>query len=240
MLRRSVVVFALLVVVSVMLQAQFEGNIAMQMTSFENSKPQVTNAKMHVKNDLLLLETEGEEEGGRVILRGDKQVLWVIADEHQMYLEISLKEHSEKKVQPHKEKMTSNVKKTGKTQMLLGYECEEWVAEEGEEITSVWGTTKLGNIYQGIAKAMGGMSGMGGEGEENIRDWQKEILEKNFFPLKVEVKENGKMKSSQVITKVEPKTLPVSMFEPPVGYQKHSMDLDLQKMMKQMQQQKDE
>jgi hypothetical protein len=222
---------------SAVTHAQFEGNLQMKMKTYEGEKSQVASATMHVKQDLLAMDTEGEE-GGKIIFRGDKQVLWIVNDEQQMYLELSLKDKTTKKEQPQAERSKSNVKKTGRTQTILGYECEEWLAEDGNEVTTMWGTTKLGNIYQGIVKAMGGMGGPGSA--DNMPDWQKEIMDKNFFPLKVEVKKNGKTTSSQEITKVEPKALPASMFEPPAGYQKQALDFDIQKMMQQLQQEKND
>jgi hypothetical protein len=234
MCNRCVVVLLLLFGACSALVAQFEGRIEMKITSYEDGKPQSMNMTLFVKNDLLVSDMEGEKNGGKIIIRGDKQLMWIVNDEHKMYLEMSLKENKVKKELPSSEKSKFNMRKTGGTKTILGYECEEWVAEEGDEVTTMWGTTKLGNIYQGIAKAMGNLGELGsGAGVER---WQKEILDKNFFPLKVEIKEKGRTTSSQEITKVESKTLPASMFAPPEGYQKQSLDFDINKMMQHMQQ----
>jgi len=217
--------------------AQFEGLVDMKITSFSKGKPEEMQMSMSVKKDLMAMDIKGKgDEGGRMIIRADKKVMWMVRDQEKMYLEFPLKENSVKSGKAAAQGK-SNAKKTGKTQTILGYECEEWVTEDGDAVTSMWVTSKLGNLLEGFTQAMGKLSGMGGGAAAEPSGWKGEMAKMKMFPLKTETTKNGKPAESMEVTKVEQKTLPQSTFEAPSGYRKQSLDFDMNKMMEQMQKQ---
>ncbi|HTK81520.1 MAG TPA: DUF4412 domain-containing protein [Bacteroidota bacterium] len=222
------------------LHAQFEGQIDMKMSGHNSGKE--TQLVLLMKGDLMAFSTKGDgemEKGGDVIFRPDKNVMWILSPHEKSYLEIvpdkeMLSSHGKvkDKLKKNLEKQLnrSGFKKTGNTQTIAGYECDEWVSDEDGEVARVWGTSKLGNVYEGFLKAMG-QWGASKEARDN-QGWQNELIDKRIFPMKTVVTENGTVAESQEVTKVEKKSLSASLFEPPPGYKKQAMDMDLGKMMK--------
>ena len=205
--------------------AQFEGTIDMKMVSQRDDKQAEMLYTMYVKKDMLAADVKGQDEsmgGGRFIFRGDKKVFWIINDQEKNYLEMSFKEDQRDtgkgEMKKHK-KEKINIHPTGKTQTILGYACEEWEMKEGDEVKSVWGTKKLGNVYEGIAKSF---DQLGKRGSKEDEDEWVQLAHMDIFPLKIVSAENGKVQETQEVTKIESKALPASMFEPPSGYKKHS------------------
>lgn len=219
--------------------AQFEGTIDMKMMHDRDGVPMEMVYTMSVKNDLLAADvrsTGTSNEEGKFILRGDKQVLWVIDDSKQMYLEFSLKDDApapdRKSLMSKKKENSPKLRKTGKSQKVLGYLCEEWMMTEGDEVTSIWGTSKLGGIYDGLMKSFKKISR---ESENHMEGWESALAQMRIFPLKVVRSEAGKVKSSQEVTKIKTGSVPAATFEAPAGYSKQSLDDEMEKVMKQMQ-----
>src|ERR1041385_2600465 len=218
--------------------AQFEGEISMKLTENSEGTSHETLLNMSVKNDMMTSSfagTDKEEKTGRVIFRGDKKVMWVVSDDDKTYIEMLLNERKGSKTcKYHEKKKTKpNMRKTGNAQTILGYPCEEWILENEDEgeVSNVWATTKLGNIYEGIAKSFKGIGGM--ESKESMGQWG-ELADMKIFPLKVTTSREGTVTEIQEVTKIESKTLATSTFEPPADYKKQSIDLDLKKMMEGM------
>ncbi|HEV8537669.1 MAG TPA: DUF4412 domain-containing protein [Bacteroidota bacterium] len=219
--------------------SQFEGKIDMKVTRGGGEQQHEIQYTMSLKKGMLAFTTKGgetAEDAGNVILRSDKNLLWIINDKNRTYLEIVADDKSATpQAKTHKksrettaEHAKSILRKTGKKQTLAGYECEEWIGEEEEEVTSIWGTTKLGNVYEGFTKAFGSMY----DQKQDLEGWQQELIEKKVFPMKTTVKEGGEVTETQEVTKVEPKSLAATIFEPPAGYKKQAMGAGLQDMMK--------
>ena len=216
--------------------AQFEGTIEMKMTMSDNGKTQEMLYDISFKDNMTAMMSKAKDKDmmmpGKMIYRGDKQVMWMINDEEKSYLEISLKDQDGMEDEEEKEmtKDRPKIRKTGKTQTILGYSCDEWIEEDDNEVTSIWGTPKLGNIYESFTKSFSGMSG--GKARKESKGWENEMFSNKVFPLKVVVSEKGKVKHSQEVTKIEAKKIPASMFNVPKDYEKQSLDFDMQKMMK--------
>jgi hypothetical protein len=213
--------------------AQFEGVIDMKVTMMEDGKPQVMEYSMMVKKDLIasqIKSVSGSEGGGKFIFRGDKKLLWIVNDAEKNYLEISLNDADKKKANNQEDKNKSKVTKTGKTEKILGYLCDEVIVEEGKEVTHIWGTSKLGNFYQDLMKSFGSMAGDSDPKQKG--GWETELEALKLFPLKIISKENGSVTQTQEVTKIESKTVSSKIFDLPAGYEKIPMGLDMQEMMR--------
>ncbi len=79
---------------------------------------------------------------------------------------------------------------------------------------------------------------IGGEGQEAGDIWDDELAKLKLFPLKIVSKEKGKVHLTQEVTSIEPKTLGAGVFEVPKGYRKQTLELDMEKLMKEMEQMK--
>ena len=220
--------------------AQFEGAIDMKVTMDNEGKQQEMFYTMIVKNNLMSTNIKtgtGGVDRGKFIFRGDKQLLWIINDEEKSYFEISTKEDKELQnpdeiKNPDQIEKKPKITKTGKKETILGYSCEEIVIEDKDEVTHIWGTAKLGNLYQDLFKSFGEMGGRGSQRE--TKDWEDELVNMKLFPLKILSKKDDKLVQSQEVTKIEKKSVASSAFAVPKDYSKQSMDFDIQKMMKEM------
>lgn len=217
-------------------RAQFEGEIDMKITSNEEGQSQVTNISMLIRNELM--STRVNSEGGpgrtgRIIVRGDRKLLWIVDDQRKVVIERSLEGNKQQDSMKQADSLSKpNIRKTGKTETLLGYPCEEWVVagEEGE--TSVWCTPKLGDVYKGFSKSFGEMRKM--RMRRSSSDWQNDFMDKNLFPLKSVTTKDGKVKSTQEVTKIEQKKIADPVFEFPEDYKKESFNMDVNKTMDQL------
>ncbi|MBI1806569.1 MAG: DUF4412 domain-containing protein [Ignavibacteria bacterium] len=221
-------------------RAQFEGVIEMKVTENDNSKPVESIYTLTVKDDMLATELKGDAQDGqhgKFIFRGDKKVFWIINDDEKNFLEISVKEDgksSKQKTDSGKRKGRSARKlvKTGKTETILGHVCDELMVEDGSRVSHIWGTPKLGNVYEGLMKTFGQMAEQT-EGDES-EDWEEELAAMKMFPLKIVTTQDSRVRETQEVTRIDSKTIAASTFEPPQGYKKQSLEFDMQKMLKGM------
>jgi len=115
-----------------------------------------------------------------------------------------------------------NVQRTGQRQKILNYDCELIIIKQGKETTEAWVTPALGNILGTWVKQMEGTFKQFAS-ERETREWFDAFRDLQGFPLKTTTKENGQLTETMEVTKVEPRVLPLSEFDPPAGYAKREM-----------------
>lgn len=217
--------------------AQFEGIIDMKVSTVSDDSARATTYRMYVQKDKLAATVEGsgtEMQRGSFIFRGDRKLLWIVNDDQKNYMEISTKEQESNKAtkKNHEQASSPGLQKTGNTKKILGYTCEELLVTEDEEEIRIWATTKLGNVYEGLAKSFGEL---GGKHMNEETGWEQQLAAMKMFPLKLTTMRNGITTETQEVTNIETKKLASSAFEPPKGYKKESIEFDMEKLMKQMQ-----
>ena len=209
-MKRTAVVLAFIflvlftLVLPTQLRAQsFEGVIEFTATSQEGTMP----ITYMVKGGNVRVETEGRPGMKAVFLidvKANKSLM--IVDAMKMYMETP-QAAGEDSAKP-----KSEITKTGKTQKILGYDCEEFLVKEGEQESDVWVTKELGSFE---------LFRMGGSRQRsNAETWQKAIGGNGGFPLLASTKSAGKELSTLKVTKVDKKSLDASIFKIPEGYQK--------------------
>ncbi len=209
MKRTPVILIALAIVIAILsfpshLNAQkFEGTVEFTVTTDQGTMPMT----YMIKGGDVRVEMEGRPGMKAIFLIDAKENKTImVIDAMKMYMESpvpQLPDTGESKV---------TFKKTGKTQKLLGYDCEEYLVTDGEHQTSVWITDKLGTFE---LFRMGG-----GRQRSRVEAWQKEIGNKGGFPLLAVTKSGDKEVSTFKATKVEQKSLDEALFKIPEGYQK--------------------
>ncbi len=215
--------------------AQFEGQIDMKMTRGKEGNRNGVLYSMFVKGDLLAAKAKGggdEMKAGKFIFRGDKKAIWVIDDAKKSCLEIPLTEEESSPKGQKKSTERVKIEKTGKTEKLLGYPCTEWITEEDGEVTHIWATSKLGNIYDGLMKSFAKMNP--GREETPMEGWEGELARMKVFPVKILTIKEADTLETQEVTNIDSRAVPGSVFEIPAGYKKESLDADVGKMMEQM------
>jgi len=232
---RSLILLLLIFICAGLSPAQFEGTIDMKVALNDAGTSQVMYYTMSIKKNLMstTVRSGGESAGkGKFIFRGDRDVLWIVSDEDKSYTELSMKDtrvRNKPGTAGKRDGSKSKIKKTGKTELILGYPCEEIVIEEGKNVTRLWGTSKLGNIYGDMMKSFGDIGG--GAGSEGKHEWEEELALLKLFPLKIISMESGKITQTQEVTGINPKTIPASMFELSKDYKEQTIDPEMGKML---------
>ncbi len=111
----------------------------------------------------------------------------------------------------------TEVTKTGEKKSVSGYSCSKYsITKDGKETIAVWATPDIRGFesmkkdYAEFARRFSSISMPG------AKSLAEAILQIQGFPMEMDHADGIKM----VVTKAEPKTIPVSMFEVPAGYTK--------------------
>lgn len=203
--------------------AQFEGIIeSKNLTTDEMGAKQQFVMTMWIKKDMVKIENSavGSTPATTMVYRKDKQVVWILNDDDKTYFAIPREEKSERPRPPRRPEEGGGyvVTRTGKTRTLLGYPSQQILIVRDEQRTELWGTRKLGDLFQSISRALGE------DRTAEADDWTAEIMKLGFFPLSSTTTVRGKLAESQEVTKIEKKILSPDLFQLPSTYKKQSID----------------
>ena len=205
---RSVLATAILTLlfaaVSVNALAQsFEGVLLVNATTERGVMPMT----YMLKGDNARMEFEGRPGMTAVMLmNGKENKSYMLMTQMKAYMELPSGEKQGDSAKP-------QLKKTGKTQKLLGYNCEQFIVKSADQESEIWVTKELGKF---VMFRMGGM-----RQEQSSRDsWQESFAGSNWFPLLASTKKGEKELGKFEVTKIEKKQLEASLFTIPEGYQK--------------------
>ena len=220
--------------------AQFEGEIDMKMTYGSQSDQKESLVALFIKKQMLALKMRSELVGERdatIIYREDKKMLWIINAKNKSVFEIPMTKEMAgmgstalKKGLDKSHKMS--ISKTGKTETILGYMCDGFFIDTGSDVQEIYGTSKLADLYEGFMKAFS-QSSMGGNDWAGA-DVKDEMAKLKIFPLKTIIRHDGKIISTNEVTKIKDKKIASSFFDFPLGYEKQSLG-DIGDMMMKMQ-----
>lgn len=212
----------------------FEGKVSLGFKSGREKEMVVDYA---MKDGLVRMEPKLADAGGSaMIFDWAKKEMTMLMPEQRMYMVMPLNQGQPRpggEVQEHAP--AGKIEKTGKTETILGYLCEQLVYTENNAVTEMWVTEKLGAFMGisgggpgdgGMGGMMGGMMGGGRKAKKSADAGWEEALKgmKAFFPLRVISKDAKGKESFRLEAKsIEPGSLPSSLFAPPAGFQKFSM-----------------
>lgn len=162
------------------------------------------------------------------IMDMDKMEMTMLMPEQKMYMVMPIKKAVDKVVE-HAEKngMNAEVERTGKTEKILGYTCDQILVKDLDRgtVTEMWVATELGT-FGGLAPSGGGGGMFGGRKSATAAKWEEVLKGKGGFPMRV-ITRNAKNMDKETFkmeaTKIEPGELPDSLFLPPPGFQKFQM-----------------
>lgn len=192
----------------------FEGTIKMSIT---DGRSKAMPLEYSIKTGLLRTDIQAEEGmTATAIMDFAKEEMIMLMPGQPMYMVMSMK----RPVAEAKEQKGEDVviEKTGETETIIGYKCTKYIATSKDAVTEIWATEELGG-FMGLGNAMGGPMGKGAAPQS----WEKAVVGKNFFPLRVISTTGKKQKFRMDVTAVDQKSLPASFFAPPAGYQKFDM-----------------
>lgn len=188
--------------VPTILQAQtFEGVVEFTVTGEHGTMPMT----YMMKGDNVRVEMEQQPGRKAAILMDAKENKSImLMDQMKMYMDLPAPPPADSTTQK------PEITKTGKTQKILGYDCQQFLIKHGDMQSEVWVTKDLGP-FQMLRMA-------GRQGKSNAEAWQKMIGSKGGFPLLAITKEGDTQISRMEATKVEKKSLDDALFKIPDGY----------------------
>lgn len=192
--------------VSVFAQTGFEGKVAMRITGDETA-----DIDYFIKGNNLRMEMDADGNKGVILYDLKDQKTTMLMPGQNMYMEYKLDRSMIKNDTKHSDK-TDDIKRTGETKEINGYKCEKWIFKEDGDLVEAWMTDELGNFYM----MMNPMD------KEAQNEWQQK-LQGNYFPMKVDVIEDGEKTSSMEVLSVDEMSLKDDLFKVPPGYKKFDM-----------------
>jgi hypothetical protein len=99
---------------------------------------------------------------------------------------------------------------TGRSDVILGKTCEEWLYTGPKGTSSIWGAHGLGNF-----------GGFAGKPNDPSAAWADALKHNGLFPLKIVSKDTGgNVILTMEATQIKPGTLDDSLFQAPAGFTK--------------------
>ena len=195
----------------------FEGKIGLALTEPRGG---TMNMDYSMKGQKIRMDMNARGNQAAMIMDMDKKEMIMLMTDQQMYMVMPMKQAVEKAMEQAVAN-TADVEVTGKTETILGYKCSQILVKDKGNVTEVWVADGLGN-FMGMSGGGGGPFG-GGRSAQAAK-WEEVLKGKGGFPLRVITKDaSGKQLSKMEATKVEPGSLPDSLFAPPAGFQKFDM-----------------
>jgi hypothetical protein len=197
----------------------FEGKVSLAMSAGKD-KGQTLNYS--IRQDAMRIDIVAEGKAFAMIMDLKKLEMTMLMEEQKMYMVMPMKQTIEKAV-ANAEIKDPDIQKTGRTETILGYKCDEYITKDKNTTTEVWIAHGLG-AFMGMGESGGG-GGMGAMfGKKKASGWEEKFKGKPGFPLRV-ISRDGKGKETfrMEATKIEPGALPASLFQPPAGWQKFQM-----------------
>jgi len=200
----------------------FEGKVSLAMSAGKG-KPQTLNYS--IRKDALRMDIEADGKSFSTIMDMKKLEMMMLMPEQKMYMVMPMKQTLEKAAAMSEAK-DPDITKTGRTETILGYKCDEYVTKDKNSTTEIWVAEGLG-AFMGLGEngGGGGMGAMfGGGKKKGASGWEEKFKGKPGFPLRVISRDNKSKETFRMeATKIEPGSLPASLFQPPAGWEKFQM-----------------
>jgi hypothetical protein len=176
-------------------QDAFEGKVKFDVE--ENGQKQVMD--YYAKDKKFRMEMP--DKGGAILFHSDEFKMYVLMEKEKMYMETPM--------MPMSMSSAGSVSKTGETKNILGYHCEKFVFEQEDLTGEAWMTDELGAFMFFM------------ESQQEMPQWQSEILDAGYFPLQVtQYSKRENKRSVYNVIEVTPMPLSEDLFVIPPSYEK--------------------
>lgn len=220
LLRLFAVGTLLLTAVSSFAAGAFQGKVTQTIT---DGKGRSHDLNYSIKGSKMRMEVNEQGHQAVIISDMDKLETLILMAEQKMYMVMSIKKPVEQAVAKSSGNANVDIQVTGKTDTILGYKCNQVIITDKSSgaVTETW-------LAEGLGTFMG-LSGGGGGGpfggkSAKAAAWEEALKGKVGFPLRVIGHDaKGKDTVKMETTKLEPGSLPDSLFTPPADYRKFEM-----------------
>lgn len=208
-----------LLTASLLHAAGFEGKVTLALGTGKGQSQVLDYA---IKDTAIRIDLSAEGNAFASIMDLRKMEMIMLMPDQQMYMVMPIKQ----KVEQAMDQAFTNdatIEKTGRTETILGYKCDEYVSKDRDTTTEIWVAEGLG-AFMGLGTGENPMAGMMGGGKKRGAGWEEKFKGKPGFPLRVVSRDAKKRETFRMeATKIEPGSLPASLFQAPEGWQKFNM-----------------
>lgn len=184
----------------------FEGTVSFKVTGMGGAG----TMKYYVKGDNIRMEVEQGPGMEMTTIMNTKNRKATLLMANKTFMELDFNEMTPPAGTMNKD---IDIQKTGKTETIAGYSCDQFLLkQEGKEF-EFWATKGLGKFMQMQMNAQ--------QQSPALKKLERELTEKGYFPLKMVQRDaSGKEEMLMQAVSVEKKSLSSQLFAIPEGYQK--------------------
>lgn len=222
LLHRLAILGALLLATAASAASSFEGKIDLSMTGGKGQAQTLTYAIM---GQAMRIDMHGAPVS--TIMDMGKREMLILMHEQRMYMSRPMPQADmAKRAGADKSQHIPDIEDTGKTEVICGYTCHQFLMKDGKNVTEMWLADGLAP-FMGMGGDNGGGGGFMGRKKSNgdaAQKWEQALKGKGGFPLRVITHDAaGKETYRMEATKVEKGGVSAADFTPPAGYQKFEM-----------------
>lgn len=182
--------------------ADFQGRLDMTMTAGKKTMP----STYFIKGTNIRFESKASPETTSVgLLDGATGTMTILMVEQRMYMQFSPKKLTD---------LAPDVtfEETGRTEVIAGRTCSEFVVKDKKTTTEIWATSELGGIVN-LGEALGR------RGQRSA--WEDEMIRRGMFALRTISKNKKGVETSRLeCTAITEEKLDDALFQIPEGFSK--------------------
>jgi hypothetical protein len=195
--------------ISVSAQSDFEGKIALRISGDDET----TDMDYFIKGENIRMEVDAEDNSAVILFNTKNKKTTMMMPGQNMYMEFDVNQYMPETDNDNDiDEEIGDIERTGEYKDINGYKSEKWIFKDEDNIVEAWMTDELGNFYMM-------MNPMDNSSQEK---W-KQKLQGNYFPMKVDVIEDGEKTSSMEVLSVNKMSLNEDLFKVAPGMQKFDM-----------------
>lgn len=188
----------------------FEGTMTFSVTGPRGTQ----EMKYMTKGDNVRMDME-QSPGMKmsVLINTKSKDVTMLMHPNKMYMQMNMESMQ---IPPEMKDQDADFKKTGKTEKILGYVCEQVIISQADKQVEMWVTKGLGKFVQ---------ANMSPKAQSPLmKKLEKELTEQGYFPLRMISKTaDGSVEMKMEVTAITKSSLKSSLFVIPAGYQKMEM-----------------
>ncbi|HVU16389.1 MAG TPA: DUF4412 domain-containing protein [Candidatus Didemnitutus sp.] len=226
LLTRILCAAAMTVAVAARAADAFEGTLHIAITS---DKGQTMNMTQTFKGNAIRIDPDNAPVS--MIMDMDKRVMTTLIHERHMYMTRPMPTADEARKMAADGKSPEHdpdIQATGKTEVILGYKCNQYLVKDGDKTTELWLAPDLG-VFNGLMQSGGGGGNPFSRGKQTAVEakWEKVFKGKPGYPLRVVTHKGSGTDFKMEVTKVEKGGVSSAQMMAPSDYQEFKMPAGL-------------
>lgn len=183
--------------------------------TFESSGAMAAGTyKYFIKGSKIRMEFSGTEQESSppVLMDASTRMVRMLIPDARMFLEVDLRKDPDL---PGESRLKAVLRRTGATEEIAGYPCEQVFANVGDFFMELWLARDIGPFME---------FNLSPDGRNERAVLEQELTLQKLFPLRyISRNRNGQEQTRIEARKVEPRRLEDYLFDLPVGYRKMEM-----------------